>query len=63
MANPCSVLKFRLLLTKYALNRYFYAIFFFFIAFRYIKYSITFNYLASIGLFFLQFIIKWLNNT
>lgn len=52
MANPCSVLKFRLLLTKYALNRYFYAIFFFFIALRYIKYSITFKYLASIGLFF-----------
>ena len=52
MANPCSVLKFRLLLTKYALNRYFYAIFFFFIAFRYIKYSITFNYLALICLFF-----------
>ena len=52
MANPCSVLKLRLLLTKYALNRYFYAIFFFFIAFRYIKYSITFNYLALMIWFF-----------
>lgn len=52
MANLCSVLKFRLLLTKYALKRYFYAIFFFFIAFRYIKYSITFKYLALISLAF-----------